>query len=142
MIYSKFNIEGVRILKQYVRYLIIWALNTGVIMLANSLWPSNYVLGNAVIPPIYAAFFAGFLLMVFDKAMKPIIKKLIMKERSRYIMFGIYWFVNFVGVWLIARISIISGFGISAFYFAIALGFVACIGQWLGRQFFKLIKFL
>jgi len=129
-------------LKQYVRYLIIWAINTGVIMLANTYWPSNYVLGNAVIPPIYAAFFAGFLLMVFDKAMKPIIKRLIMKERSRYIMFGIYWFVNFVGVWLIARISVVSGFGISAFYFAIALGFVACVAQWLVRQFFKLVKFI
>ena len=129
-------------MKQYVRYLIIWAINAGLILLANSLYPSNFVLGNAVIPPMYAAFFAGFLLMVFDRAAKPIIKRIIVTERSRYIMFGIYWFVNFVGIWLIARVSFLSGFGISAFYFALALGFVACLGQWLGRQFFKIIKFL
>lgn len=129
------------ILKQYVRYLIIWAINAGLISLANSLYPSNFVLGNAVIPPMYAAFFAGFLLMVFDRAMKPIVKRIIVTERSRYIMFGIYWFVNFVGIWLIARVSFLSGFGISAFYFAIVLGFVACLGQWIGRQFFKIIKF-
>jgi uncharacterized membrane protein YvlD (DUF360 family) len=111
-------------------------------MLASEFWPSNFVLGNAVIPPIYAGLFAGFLLMVFDRAAKPIIKRIIVTERSHYIMFGIYWFVNFVGIWLIARVSFLSGFGISAFYFALALGFVICLGQWLGRQFFKIIKFL
>ncbi len=129
-------------MKQYLRYLIIWLINSGVIILANEFWPSNFVLGNAVIPPIYAAFFAGFLLMVFDRAMKPIVKKLIQKERSRYVMFGIYWFVNFVGIWLIARVSFLSGFGISAFYFAIGLAAAAGIGQWLGRQFFKLVRFV
>jgi hypothetical protein len=109
-------------------------------MLANEFWPKNFVLGNAVIPPIYAAFFAGFLLMVFDRAAKPVIKKLIKEERGRVIMFGIYWFVNFVGIWLIARVSFLSGFGISAFYFAVALGCIACIAQWLGRQLFKILK--
>lgn len=129
-------------MKQYLRYLIIWGINSGIIMLANEFWPSNFVLGNAVIPPIYAAFFAGFLLMVFDRAMKPLVKKTIQKERGRYIMFGIYWFVNFVGIWLIARISFLSGFGISAYYYAIGLGAVVCVAQWLGRQFFKLVKFV
>ncbi len=124
-------------MKHFVRYLLIWAINSSLILLANKYWPSNYVLGNAVIPPIYAAIFAGFLLTVFDKAMKPIIKKAIVKERGRYIMFGIYWLVNSVGIWIIARLSFLSGFGISAFYFAIALGFVASLGQWLGRQLFK-----
>lgn len=141
LIYLEY-IREVRILKQYVRYLIIWGINSGVILLANKLYPSNFVLGNAVVPPIYAALLAGFLLTVFDKAIKPLVKKLVPEKRGRYVMFGIYWLVNFVGIWLLARVSFISGFGISAFYFAIILGLAVCIAQWLGRQFFKVIKFL
>src|SRR3990170_3235475 len=112
-------------MKVYIRYGVVWAINTVLILLANSYFPQNYVLGNAVIPPLYAAIFSGLLLTVFDRAAKPVIKKLIKDERGRYIMFGIYWFTNFVGIWLIARISFLSGFGISKFTYAIILGFVA-----------------
>jgi hypothetical protein len=129
-------------MKLYLRYIIIWLINSILILLANYFWPTNYVLGNAVIPPVYAALFAGFLLTIFCRAMKPVIKRLIVKERSRYVMFGVYWFVNFAGIWIIARLSFLSGFGISAFYYAIVLGFAANFGQWLGRQLFKTLKML
>ncbi len=131
-----------RILKQYIRYLIIWVINSGIILLANKLYPSNFVLGNAVVPPVYAALLAGLLLMVFDRAMKPIVNKLVLKGKGRFMMLGIYWLVNFVGIWLIARVSFLSGFGISAFYLAIVLGLAVCLGQWLGRQLFKITKLL
>lgn len=129
-----------RILKRYIRYLVIWAINTGVIMLANKYWPSNFVLGNAVIPPVYAAIFAGLLLTIFDKAIKPVVKKLNVKERGRIVMLGIYWLVNFLGIWIIARLSFLSGFGISAFYYGMILALFASLGQWLGRQLFKAIR--
>ncbi len=127
-------------MKRYIRYLVIWAINTGVIMLANKYWPSNFVLGNAVIPPVYAAIFAGLLLTIFDKAIKPVVKKLNVKERGRIVMLGIYWLVNFLGIWIIARLSFLSGFGISAFYYGMILALFASLGQWLGRQLFKAIR--
>jgi uncharacterized membrane protein YvlD (DUF360 family) len=128
-------------MKQYIRYIIVWAINTGLILAANTYFPLNYVLGNAVIPPVYAAIFAGFLLTVFDKAMKPVIEKLVKREQNRYVMFGIYWLVNALGIWIIARLSFLSGFGISAYYFALILGLAASLGQWIGRQLFKAVRF-
>lgn len=129
-------------MKVYVRYIIIWAINTVLILFANSYFPSNYVLGNAVVPPLYAAIFSGLLLTFFDRAAKPVIQKLLVNEKGRYIMFGIYWFTNFVGIWLIARFSFLSGFGISKFTYAITLAFVANLAQWAGRQMFKAVKIL
>ncbi len=127
-------------MKQYLRFIVIWAINFGVIFFANQFFPSNYVLGNAVAIPVYSAIFAGFLLTVFDKGMNPAIKSLIVKDRGRYVMFGIHWLVNFVGLWIIARIPFFSGFGVSAFYYAIGLAFVTSTAQWLGRQLFKAVK--
>lgn len=129
-------------MKAYIRYTIVWLINTALILGANSLFPQNYVLGNAVIPPVYAALFTGFLLTVLCRAAKPVATKLKAQEKGRYVMFLIYFGVNTISIWVLARVSFLTGFGISAFYFAIFLGLATDLGQWVARQIFKATKLL
>ena len=124
-------------MKLYVRFLIIWFVNASIFLLANNIYPRNYVLGNAVIPPVFAGIFAGFLLTIFTKAVRPILNKLGIKTQGRLTMIVFYLGLNSFGIWLIARLAIISAFGIPAFYWAFPLGGVAWLGQWLSRQIFK-----
>ncbi|MFC1625673.1 hypothetical protein ACFL1Q_01380 [Patescibacteria group bacterium] len=129
-------------MKFYVRFITTWALNTLLILAFVSYYPTSYVLGNAVIPPVSAGIFAGFLLTLFCRLSKPFVKKLSTKAKGRVMMFVFYWLVNSVGIWIIARLSVISGFGIASFYKALILGAVVSLGQWALRQTFKKFKLI
>lgn len=126
-------------MKMYLRFLFIWAFNSLMIILAHSYYGGSYVLGNAVMTPTTAGILSGFLLTVFCLGAKPVLKMLIAKQ-GRVIMFGGYWLINFIGLWILARLSFVSGFGIAAFYYAFTLGVFTALGQWLLRQAFKVTK--
>lgn len=124
-------------MKSYSRFLAVWILNSALFFFANKFFPTNFVLGNAVLTPIAAAILSGFLLTLFTRFAKQVLKKVKMAEGGRMKKFLIYAAVNFFGIWLLARLSMVTGFGIPAFYFAIYLGVTACFFQWLVRQLFK-----
>lgn len=129
-----------RLMKAYSRFLAVWILNSTLFFFANKFFPTSFVLGNAVLIPIAAAILSGFLLTLFTRFAKQILKKVEMAEGGRMKKFLIYAVVNSFGVWVLARLSMVTGFGIPAFYFAIYLGLALCFGQWLLRQLFKAIK--
>lgn len=124
-------------LKKYLRFLVVWAINSCIILLANNFYRSNLVLGNAVMTPVMAVILTGFLLTIFLRFAKSCSKPF---SGSRYKMFGYYFLANAVGIWILARLSAITGFGISAFYWAFYLGFYTTLGQWITRQAFKKFK--
>jgi len=107
---------------------------------AESLYPFAYALGNADITPTKAAIFSGFLLTIAGRAAKDILPNWGIKTTGRYKKFVVYWLVNSAAIWLIARFAFITGFGISSYYYALALGFVSTFLQWIARQVFKKAK--
>jgi uncharacterized membrane protein YvlD (DUF360 family) len=129
-------------MKFYLRFLLVWLLNSLIILFASRLLGNNYVLGNAVMPPFVAGIFTGFLLTILTKSFKPLLVKLGIVKKSRKSMFLAYWIVNSILIWVLARLSVITGFGIPAFYWAFILGFVTSFGQWLVRQGFKKYKLI
>jgi len=122
----------------YVKFLIVWATNLGIIFLANSYYSDSFVLGNAVMTPTMAGILTGFFLTLFARFSKTFSGKFL---GNKFKMFGYYFLVNSVGIWLLARLSVITGFGIPSFYWAFYLGFITVIAQWLVRQGFKKFKF-
>ncbi|MFZ5932670.1 MAG: phage holin family protein [Patescibacteria group bacterium] len=126
-----------RKVKAYVRFLIIWLVNAGLFYLATSLYPANFVLGNASLTPLWAAVVSGFLLTVLCRWARPVLSKIGLSLSGRLKMFVFYWLVNAGAIWLIARFSYLTGFGITAYYWALALGFVTNLSQWVVRQIFK-----
>lgn len=126
-------------MKLYIRFLSVWALNSALFLLAANYFPSNYVLGNAVMPPVTAGIFSGFLLTLILKFAKAFSKNF---SEPKYKRFVYYFLANSVAVWVIARLSVISGFGISSFKSAFCLGLAATLSQWLLRQAFKQFSLL
>ena len=124
-------------MKFYIRFAFLWLVNSVILFLAASYYPTHFVLGNVAISRLTAGIFAGFLITFLCRLAKPIIGKFGLKLKGRIKMLGFYWLINSLAIWLVARLSIISGFGISAFYWAFALGIVTTLAQWAVRQAFK-----
>ena len=124
-------------MKTYTRFLSVWALNSVLFLLANNYYPKSYVLGNAVMMPVIAGILSGFFLTFFLMVVKGFSKNF---AKPKFKVFVYYFLANSVGIWLIARLSVISGFGITSFKLALYLGLVASLSQWLLRQIFKKTK--
>lgn len=129
-------------MKVYARFLAVWILNFFVFFMANKYFPRFYVLGNAVITPAVAAAVSAFLLTIFTRFAKSLRPAVRLDRAGRIEMFLVYSVVNAFGIWLLAKIAPVTGFGIPAFYFAVYLGIVASLSQWLLRQVFKVVSLL
>jgi uncharacterized membrane protein YvlD (DUF360 family) len=119
------------------KFVIVWAVNSLLLVVANNLFPQGLELGNASLSTTMAAVFSGFLLTVFTRLVKPAAGLLKLSDKGRYPMFIFYWAANSVGIWLIARMAGLSGFGIAKFTWAVGLGFFATLTQWGVRQALK-----
>jgi len=124
-------------LKHYSRFIVVWLVNSILIYLANSLYPSPFELGTATVSRAFAPFLAGLLLTIICKLGKFLTIQLKIELKGRYAKFAYYWLVNSAGLWIIARLAPLSGFGVSSYYWAVALGFFVNLAQWCVRQSFK-----
>lgn len=129
-------------MKKYLPFLSIWLVNAVLIYLVSLVLPAYYVLGTHVISELPGAVLSGFLVTLFCWAAKPIVASLKVKLEGRVKMVFFYWTCNTIAIWLVARFSIYTGFGIAAYYWAIALGFVANFMQWLIWQALKKYKYV
>src|SRR3989344_6956353 len=129
-------------MKSTLRFAMVWLANLLPIYFASAYYPMNYTLGNASISPFKAALFSGFLLTLAGRIAKDVLPKWGIKTNGRYKKFAVYWLVNSAAIWLISRFAFVTGIGISAYTWAIVLGFVGTLAQWLTRQIFKKLKMI
>lgn len=120
-----------------VKFVGYWIVNSVILGLANAFFPANFVLGNAFLNVPVAAVFSGFLLTVLLSMAKGLARTMKHSKNSRIIMFAFYWGAASFGVWIVARIALISGFGISNFAWAIVAGMIVSFANWLMRQAYK-----
>ncbi len=127
-----------KVSKKYTRFLIIWAVNSLAVYLANWFYPTNIVLGTYRLTPVMAVLITGFLITFIARGASAYLKKYVSQYlKGKLGMYVFYGLVNSVGVWLIARFAPATGLGISSFYWALVLGFVLSLTQWLTRQGLK-----
>lgn len=128
--------------KFVTKFVAYWIVNSIILGLANAFFPTSFVLGNAFMVIPTAAIFSGFLLTTLLFLAKGLAKGGNLAKKGRLFMFLFYWGSAAFGIWLVARIAPISGFGIARFTWAIAAGFVVSLTNWLLRQAFKGMKLL
>lgn len=105
-----------------VTVLSFWITNSLFFYIAYIVVPNLLVLGNNIRSPVIASMLAGFLLTIF-LAIAPIVLDLFnVKIKNDNNMTFMYLSVNVIGIWLIARLAVLTGFGISSFWVAIFLG--------------------
>ena len=129
-------------MKKYGSFLMVWVVNFAVITIAFVICSKSIVLGTWRLTPLLAGIVASFLLTLICRLSKLISHKLGLKIKGRAKKFLFYWGINSVAIWLIARFAYLTGLGISAFYWAIVLGFVTSFAQWVLRQGLKATKLL
>ena len=124
-------------MKKNIPFLIFWLLNSLFLYFATIMYPTNFVLGNVSFSTFWATLVAGLVWTGLVWYSKPFIMKFGLKIKGRGIMFVFYTAANFIAIWIIARLSAVTGFGISRFTWAISLAIVANTTQWLTWQALK-----
>lgn len=128
--------------KQLWPFVTFWVLDSILLYLAAWFYPFYFTLGNAYLNMLWAAVFAGFVWTVLEWIATPIVR-MGFKLKGEVIMFGFYFLVNFIALWLTARMSPIFGFGAENFVWLVFLAILADIFQyfiWKIAGFKKITK--
>ena len=127
-------------MKKYLPFFSYFLINTVVLYLAASFLPANYVIGSSFLPFFPNLLWSGLILTLLIKMGKPFSKTIKFKIEGGLKKFFYYWLVSSVAVWIVARLAVITGFGISGFYWAIVLGFVLKLLHWGVWKCLKIVK--
>lgn len=110
-------------------FVLYWFLNFLTIYLLGALFPSSIVLGTFRLSPFEASIYAGFWLTFFVWTMWSymLVRKVDLEPFSLRFLF--FFFVNSLGVWLVARYAKYTGLGLTSFWLAFLLGIAANLLQ-------------
>lgn len=111
-------------------FISFWVSNSLFFYLAFLVWPGSVVLGNDIRSPVAAAMLNGFLLTIVIAALPLILKTVNFKVKTGTEQTIIYLVFNTVAIWVLAHLATFTGFGITAFWVAIVLGFGINLLQW------------
>lgn len=125
-----------RKLKKYCGFISFWVLDSLLLYLASVVFPTAYALGTFKLSILWAAIVAGFIWTVLVWFSEPIVSIIKLKVSDKMKMF-FYLLVNFVALWLVARIAPYSGFGVASFVWAFLLALVANFAQYLVMKIVK-----
>jgi len=112
--------------------LVLFVSNSLVIFLATLLFPRQIVLGNYFLPLFLALFFSMAVFSLYQAVMAPFIKDIC---RQRDIKLNpnrwsvIYFFLNSIGLWIIARLASVFGLGISSWTVIVALAIILSLAH-------------
>jgi len=79
---------------------------------------------------IQSAFFVGFIWNVVLWNIEPTFKDMEIKLKGMMPMMLSYLAINFATIWILARLAVITGFGVSSFVYVFGLAFVANFVQY------------
>jgi uncharacterized membrane protein YvlD (DUF360 family) len=116
--------------KYLLPFFIFWFVNSIILYLAVLIMPAYFVLGSSTMTVWGGVFVAGFTWTLIVWLLKPFIF-LFKKLKGTVAMFVFYLVLNFVALWLTARLGPIVGFGTTRFIWLIPVAIVANIVQYL-----------
>ena len=108
----------------------MWLVNVILLYLAVGLLPTYYTLGNNLFTPLQAAFFVALVWNIVLWKVGDIVKDLEIKFKAEMAMMFVYLAFNFSTLWLLARLAVITGFGVSSYIYVFLLAFVANFVQY------------
>lgn len=115
--------------KKAVNFLSFWVANTVVLLLAAAVLGANVVLGNDKLSGPLAAVISGFILTLLIYLVPLAVARSGYKIKNENIWPAIFFIANFVLIWVIKRLAIISGLGISSILWAIVVALVVTLAE-------------
>lgn len=120
--------------KKFEQFLILWLVNVVLLYAATILFPENYTLGNSIFSDWQAAVFSGFVWNYAIWNLVPMLKEYDLKFEGKNALMLVYLAANFVTLWLIARFSFMTGYGIGSWMYVLGLAVVANFVQFFAWQ--------
>ncbi len=120
----------------HLLYFSYWLFNSVVLYVMSLLFPGGVVLGNWRFSPIEAAIYAGFCVTFFIWVLWDFAISKGVEFDTKIVNFGYFWSANIFAFWVVSRFSQYAGLGISNYYWALILAFVAYFVQ---RVVWKLV---
>ena len=109
----------------------IFLANALLIYVASLLYPAYIVLGNDSLSPWAATVVTSLILTLILAIAYPLVKSMKLKKDKDLISTIFYIAINIVGVWLLARGAIYTGFGITSYLVALVLGAILVLSQYI-----------
>jgi predicted outer membrane lipoprotein len=126
-----------------ITYFVLYIVNSLVILLANTLFPENVVLGTACLSLSWAIVHSMGTLAIVNTFAIPLVREY-EKRAGRMLPKGqlmlVYFILNTVSVWVIARFAEQFGLGISSWIFAVLLAIVFTITQSIAMSWLEKAK--
>jgi uncharacterized membrane protein YvlD (DUF360 family) len=116
--------------KYLLPFILFWLVDSIILYLAVLVMPKYFVLGSMNVSVYAGAFVAGFTWTLLVWLLKPLIF-LFKKLKGTVLMFSFYLVLNFVALWITARLGPIVGFGTTRFVWLIIVAVAADIIQYL-----------
>ena len=116
--------------KYLLPFFIFWLVDSVILYLAALVMPAYLVLGSKTVSVWGAIFVAGFTWTLIVWLLKPLVF-LFKKLKGALAMFIFYLVLNFIALWLTARLGPIVGFGTTRFIWLIPVAIAADVLQYL-----------
>ena len=120
--------------KNLINFLVIWIINTVSLLVLSTIFPSNVVLGNERIAKPMAGVINGLLITAILYAVPLILTKIDLKIKDEKTAFVADFVALGVGIWIIKRVAIISGFGISNVLFVAICAVILSALYWKEKK--------
>ena len=114
--------------KNLLPFILFWLLDSLILYLAVLIYPKHLVLGSKMFTIWAAAFIAGFTWTLIVWLLKPLIL-VFTKIKGKLSLFAFYLVLNFVALWITARLGPVVGFGTTRFVWLIPIAVAADIIQ-------------
>ncbi|KKR54766.1 MAG: hypothetical protein UT92_C0013G0002 [Candidatus Curtissbacteria bacterium GW2011_GWA1_40_24] len=110
--------------KKAVSFLTFWVVNTVVLLVANSIFGGNVVVGNQSISTGLSAIFAGLVLTALIPLAPKAVEQTGYKIKNQNVWPAIFLASNIVVLWILKRLAMVTGFGISSILWVLILAIV------------------
>ena len=110
--------------KKAVSFLTFWVVNTVVLLVANSIFGGNVVVGNQSISTGLSAIFAGLVLTALIPLAPKAVEQTGYKIKNQNVWPAIFLASNIVVLWILKRLAIVTGFGISSILWVLILAII------------------
>jgi hypothetical protein len=122
----------------FVMMVIFWFVNAVVLGVTAQVFPSSVIFGNEFVPAWMSLSVVSLVLSVLCVALMPVFEKVAKQEHIKLKTahwMVLYYVVNTILIWMLARLAGILGFGIVSWHVAILLGFVLDFAQGFAYNF-------
>jgi len=111
-------------MRRIKRFFVYWLHNSVLIYLAGQAFPGKYVLGNAKFSLVPSMILSGLFITLFFEVAKIGVSKAKKSKLNTFTKHVYYLVVNFVGLWIAARLAPVFGFGVVKFTWVFGLAVV------------------